>query len=123
MQCRYPGRYRAGASPDDLGDAGQSQRSAPQAGRDCFECGEEIAEARLRALPFAVRCKDCEEALETVGQQRLPGAARRPVGAPLGRVQLTHLTARHVCVGEIRVRSTAGRGVGIVPPVGASRPR
>ena len=22
---------------------------------DCFECGEEIAEARLRALPFAVR--------------------------------------------------------------------
>jgi DnaK suppressor protein len=33
---------------------------------DCFECGEEIAEARLRALPFAVRCKDCEEAHETV---------------------------------------------------------
>ena len=24
----------------------------------CFECGEEIAERRLRALPFAVRCKD-----------------------------------------------------------------
>jgi DnaK suppressor protein len=32
---------------------------------DCFECGDEIAEARLRALPFAVRCKDCEEARET----------------------------------------------------------
>ena len=31
----------------------------------CFECGGEIAEARLRALPFAVRCKDCEEARET----------------------------------------------------------
>src|SRR5919201_4672480 len=30
----------------------------------CFECGEEIAEKRLRALPFAVRCKDCEEARE-----------------------------------------------------------
>ena len=30
----------------------------------CFECGEEITEARLRALPFAVRCKDCEEARE-----------------------------------------------------------
>ena len=28
---------------------------------DCFECGGQIAEARLRALPFAVRCKDCEE--------------------------------------------------------------
>ena len=32
---------------------------------NCFECGEEIAEARLRALPFALRCKDCEEARET----------------------------------------------------------
>jgi DnaK suppressor protein len=32
---------------------------------DCFECGEEISEARLRALPFAVRCKDCEEARES----------------------------------------------------------
>jgi DnaK suppressor protein len=32
---------------------------------NCFECGGEIAEARLRALPFAVRCKDCEEARET----------------------------------------------------------
>ena len=31
---------------------------------ECFECGEEIPEARLRALPFAVRCKDCEEARE-----------------------------------------------------------
>src|SRR5881409_3292913 len=30
----------------------------------CFDCGEEIAEKRLRALPFAVRCKDCEEARE-----------------------------------------------------------
>src|ERR1041384_6535788 len=29
---------------------------------NCFDCGEEIAEKRLRALPFAVRCKDCEEA-------------------------------------------------------------
>ena len=31
---------------------------------NCFECGDEIAEGRLRALPFAVRCKDCEEAVE-----------------------------------------------------------
>ena len=36
---------------------------------DCFECGEEIATARLRALPFAVRCKDCEEARETAEQR------------------------------------------------------
>jgi DnaK suppressor protein len=31
---------------------------------ECFECGEEISEARLRALPFALRCRDCEEAHE-----------------------------------------------------------
>src|SRR5678815_5228548 len=38
----------------------------------CFECGEEISERRLRALPFAVRCKDCEEAREIkVQRQRL----------------------------------------------------
>jgi DnaK suppressor protein len=36
---------------------------------DCFECGDQISEARLRALPFAVRCKDCEEARETAEQR------------------------------------------------------
>ena len=36
---------------------------------DCFECGEEISGARLRALPFAVRCKDCEEARENAEQR------------------------------------------------------
>src|SRR5918997_1451716 len=36
---------------------------------DCFECGDEISEAGLRALPFAVRCKDCEEARETAEQR------------------------------------------------------
>jgi DnaK suppressor protein len=30
----------------------------------CAECGGEIAAQRLRALPFAVRCRDCEESLE-----------------------------------------------------------
>jgi DnaK suppressor protein len=42
----------------------------------CFECGAEIAEKRLRALPFAVRCKDCEEAREAA-EQRERQAARR----------------------------------------------
>lgn len=32
----------------------------------CIECEEEIAEARLRALPFAVRCQSCEGAREAV---------------------------------------------------------
>jgi DnaK suppressor protein len=36
---------------------------------NCFECGDEISGARLRALPFAVRCKDCEEARETAEQR------------------------------------------------------
>ena len=44
---------------------------------NCFECGEEIAEARLRALPFAVRCKDCEEARETAEQRERQMAQRR----------------------------------------------
>jgi DnaK suppressor protein len=35
----------------------------------CFECGDEISEKRLRALPFAVRCKDCEEARENAEQR------------------------------------------------------
>jgi DnaK suppressor protein len=44
---------------------------------DCFECGDEISEARLRALPFAVRCKDCEEARENAEQRERQMAARR----------------------------------------------
>lgn len=43
----------------------------------CFECGEEIAEQRLRALPFAVRCKDCEEAREIAQQRERMHAQRR----------------------------------------------
>ena len=49
---------------------------------NCFECGEEIAEKRLRALPFAVRCKDCEEAKE-VAEQRARQLAQRRGAAPL----------------------------------------
>ena len=44
---------------------------------NCFECGEEIAQARLRALPFAVRCKDCEEARETAEQRERMQAQKR----------------------------------------------
>jgi len=43
----------------------------------CFDCGEEIAEKRLRALPFAVRCKDCEEAREVAEQRERQIAQRR----------------------------------------------
>jgi DnaK suppressor protein len=44
---------------------------------NCFECGDEISEARLRALPFAVRCKDCEEERETAEQRERVMAQKR----------------------------------------------
>ena len=44
---------------------------------NCFECGEEIAEKRLRALPFAVRCKACEEAREVAERRERQMTARR----------------------------------------------
>jgi DnaK suppressor protein len=43
----------------------------------CFECGEEISQPRLRALPFAVRCKDCEEAREVAERRERQLASRR----------------------------------------------
>jgi len=45
----------------------------------CADCGDEIAEARLRALPFAVRCMDCETKRE-FAVQRDCAAGRRPGG-------------------------------------------
>ena len=47
----------------------------------CFECASEIAERRLRALPFAVRCQACEERREKDGNARQ--AAQRRGGASL----------------------------------------
>ena len=47
---------------------------------DCFKCGDQISEARLRALPFAVRCKDCEEARETAEQRERALAKRGSSG-------------------------------------------
>jgi DnaK suppressor protein len=36
----------------------------------CAACGDDIPEARLRALPFAVRCTGCEERRETATASR-----------------------------------------------------
>jgi DnaK suppressor protein len=49
----------------------------------CHECGDEIAAARLRALPFAVRCRDCEAERE-VDAMRMQAARR---AAPLFEVR------------------------------------
>jgi DnaK suppressor protein len=44
---------------------------------NCSDCGGEISEQRLRALPFAVRCKDCEEAREIAVEREKVAALRR----------------------------------------------
>jgi DnaK suppressor protein len=44
---------------------------------NCFECGEEISQQRLRALPFAVRCRACEEARETAQRRERMMAQRQ----------------------------------------------
>lgn len=43
----------------------------------CFDCGGELSEQRLRALPFAVRCKECEEAREVAAEREKMLAQRR----------------------------------------------
>jgi DnaK suppressor protein len=43
----------------------------------CYECGDDIAEQRLRALPFAVRCKDCEQEREQNEQRERLISQRR----------------------------------------------
>ncbi len=47
----------------------------------CLECGEEIAEVRLRALPFAVRCKGCEELREVARNRDRVVTGRRGAGS------------------------------------------
>ncbi len=42
----------------------------------CAECGGEIAEARLRALPFADRCRACQEREETRDAQQRASESR-----------------------------------------------
>jgi len=42
----------------------------------CFECDGTISELRLRALPFAVRCRDCEQKREEAHGQAQVAAQR-----------------------------------------------
>jgi DnaK suppressor protein len=42
---------------------------------DCAECGTPIATARLKALPFALRCTACEGARESRAASRKPAAS------------------------------------------------
>ena len=44
----------------------------------CHDCGEEIPEKRLRALPFATRCVPCQESVEGI-QLRERRVGRRQI--------------------------------------------
>ncbi len=48
---------------------------------NCFECGDEISHPRLRALPFAVRCRDCEEARENAQRRERMASQRQSSSA------------------------------------------
>ncbi|HEX6738805.1 MAG TPA: TraR/DksA family transcriptional regulator [Vicinamibacteria bacterium] len=41
----------------------------------CTDCGAEIAEARLRAVPFATRCLACQEVEEDQKREKAPERA------------------------------------------------
>jgi DnaK suppressor protein len=53
---------------------------------DCVECGDEIHEARLRALPFAVRCRECEETREMSTPRGRRPASRHGSSASLSEL-------------------------------------
>jgi DnaK suppressor protein len=46
----------------------------------CIDCGEAIGSARLRALPFAVSCRDCEETRERERPRKRVPLLRVPSG-------------------------------------------
>ena len=65
----------------------------------CFECGAGMSEKRLRALPFAARCKPCAESQEAIGeQQRFTAASSNERGCavrlPGSRGLTRHITGR-----------------------------
>ena len=53
---------------------------------DCVECGDAIHEARLRALPFAVRCRECEETREMSTHRGRGMASPHGSSAPLSEL-------------------------------------
>ena len=54
---------------------------------NCGECGDPIARQRLQALPFAVRCKECEEQRETVSAKGRVPVYRRAYGSGIDAVE------------------------------------
>jgi phage/conjugal plasmid C-4 type zinc finger TraR family protein len=52
-----------GAKALELAEFRQRRRSGVKRGT-CVDCGSEIPQARLKAVPFASRCVSCQEAVE-----------------------------------------------------------
>ena len=48
----------------------------------CDECGQEIAEARLKAVPFALLCLECQEREETLAAEERASTSGRAL-API----------------------------------------
>jgi len=67
----------------------------------CADCGEEIGVERLRSLPFALRCRDCQEAWEAA-EGRSTGV--RPLaGGPLPLEEIEVATRPPDLLGAIGV--------------------
>jgi DnaK suppressor protein len=52
----------------------------------CDDCEEEIPEVRLRALPFATRCRACQETAEQSEERRRRAGNRTAYGARMTEV-------------------------------------
>ena len=56
---------------------------------DCSECGQRIVEARLKALPFANTCRECQEHREELAESERPHPRsvfeEEPAPVPRGR--------------------------------------
>jgi len=56
---------------------------------DCAECGQRIVEARLKALPFANTCRECQEHREELEESARPHSRsvfeEEPAPVPRGR--------------------------------------
>ena len=50
--------------PPERRAPGTEARQAPASGRHCEGCGEPIGTRRLRAMPGATRCLECQRAAE-----------------------------------------------------------
>ena len=80
---------------ETLGQIDQAlQRLADGTYGACAQCGSEIAEARLKAVPFATLCRACQEAQESRNAERersAEGIALEAVlsseGAPTRRIR------------------------------------